>query len=529
MADAFVRAGYVGPLGEEKARVVVELLAAAADHMIAGWDHVVGRVRATGEPGSLTDAAIRYLGVASLDFAIRVAAVEALVGCPASPAALSDDATVPIWARAGAVREHLRAIPAALGTSWERIYATSATSKAKDEWLYRGSRPSLESLKDLARRLAALERSATPAHAWHLFLAWGFALESLSDALAAVIGRSAMEDIAARVHRTRMCARAYLASEPRKTPELHELIILGAHAPGAHLLIEQLVSGERQATVQAIERYVHGEALSVLAEGADVRRHQWVRDLRACRADWGLCQLAAIVARDLIAPEGVPPEMLLPMAKTLAAGNMHAFMAVCNQHPAAMLWALRTVVQQALIRGLRDELVTLLPMITKLAEVLDKPEWHLDAGLLCMAAGDYARALRHFERVARLPRMAPAVSAMIASLKVLTGSPAEAIETLEAVRGQNLWLDYLRGIALRDLGRVADALGAFEQILAVEPGHLGALEQAALCAYALHHRVVGNRYARSARRLVLLVAITLTAEQVRVPTCVRCVPCEPRA
>jgi hypothetical protein len=235
--------------------------------MIAGWDHVVGRVRATGEPGSLTDAAIRYLGVASLDFAIRVAAVEALVGCPASPAALSDDATVPIWARAGAVREHLRAIPAALGTSWERIYATSATSKAKDEWLYRGSRPSLESLKDLARRLAALERSATPAHAWHLFLAWGFALESLSDALAAVIGRSAMEDIAARVHRTRMCARAYLASEPRKTPELHELIILGAHAPGAHLLIEQLVSGERQATVQAIERYVHGEALSVLAEG----------------------------------------------------------------------------------------------------------------------------------------------------------------------------------------------------------------------------------------------------------------------
>jgi len=90
---------------------------------------------------------------------------------------------------------------------------------------------------------------------------------------------------------------------------------------------------------------------------------------------------------------------------------------------------------------------------------------------------------------------------MIASIKVVTGRPAEAMETLEAVRGQNLWLDYLQGIALRDLGRVADALGAFEEILAVEPGHLGALEQAALCAYALHRRVVGNRYARSARRL----------------------------
>jgi hypothetical protein len=191
------------------------------------------------------------------------------------------------------------------------------------------------------------------------------------------------------------------------------------------------VSGERQATVQAIERCVHGEALSVLAEGADVRRHQWVRDLRACRADWGLCQLAAIVARDLIAPEGVPPEMLLPMAKTLAAGNMQAFMALCNQHPAAMLWALRTVAQQALIRGLRDELVALLPMITKLAEALDKLEWHLDAGLLCMAAGDYARALQHFEQVARLPRMAPAVSAMIASLKVLTGSaPSSPVATI---------------------------------------------------------------------------------------------------
>jgi len=47
--------------------------------------------------------------------------------------------------------------------------------------------------------------------------------------------------------------------------------------------------------------------------------------------------------------------------------------------------------------------------------------------------------------------------------------------------------------------------GAFEHILSVEPGHLGVLEQAALCAYALHRRVAGNRYARVARRLSSLV------------------------
>jgi len=505
MADAFVRAGYVGSLGEEKARVVVDLLAAAADHMIASWDHVVGRVRAAGEPASVADAAIRFLRVASLDVAIRVAAVEALVGCPAPPAALSDDATVPIWVRAGEVREQLRTLPAALGTSWERIYATGATSKAKDEWLYRGSRPSLASLKDLARRLAVHDRSAAPAHAWHFSLAWRFALESLTDALAAVIGRSAMEDIGAEFRRTRKGAHAQLASERRKTPELHELIISGAHALGAHLLIEQLAKSDRQALVQAVERYVHGEELSVLGEAADIRRRQWVRDLRGCRADWALRQFVASITPDRVAPERVPLEMLLSMVTALAAGDLHALTTVCEQHPAARLWILRASVQEALIRGLYPLLAVLLPTISQVAEILNSPEWHHDAGLLSMVVGDYARALRHFEQVALVPQWAPVASAMVAGLKVLTGSPADAIETLEAVRGQNLWLDYLRGIALRDLGRVVDALGAFEEILAVEPGHLHALEQAALCAYALHRRVVGNRYARSARRLGSLV------------------------
>lgn len=499
MASEIVRAGYLGPLDEQDPGDVIELLVKATARSIAHWDHVVGRVSAASGPGGRADLALRYLRVASLDTAIRVAAFEVWIGCPARPAALGDgDAVVPRWARAGGVRDQLRAVPAALGVSWDRIYAGSAARKAKDDWLYRGSRPSLASLEELARRLAAHDRSAPSPGAWQLFLAWDFALDSLCDALATVIERSAVEDIAAAFHHTRVFARAQLAGEPPAT--LRELIIRGAHSLAARRLIEQLVSGEREAMTQVIDRLASGEMPDLASNGKRAVRTGWVRDLRACSADWKLCQLATVISRDPFPPDGVPSELLLPMARALAAADLDALTEMCREHPAALLWIVRTTVHQALFRGLRDALVTMLPMLSQAADILGDPAWHFDVVVLCMAARDPARALRHCEQIVRISPVTPAVSSMIAGLQVFTGAHVEALETLEALRGHPLF-DYLRGVALRRVGRLEDALQAFDHVLSVESSHVGALEQAARTAYALRRRRLGNRYARAARRL----------------------------
>src|SRR5262249_42754529 len=157
------------------------------------------------------------------------------------------------------------------------------------------------------------------------------------------------------------------------------------------------------------------------------------------------------------------------------------------------LWVARTVAQQAIARGTRDTRAAVAAMIARFAHATRGPALHFDAAILYASSGDHEAALRHLEHAGSGEPFDRAVAPAIAISNALSGRHAEAVAQLEALGSRDLVIEYAHGIALRGIGRTEDALHLFERILVSSPGHAGALQQAALCCYALNRKVEGNR------------------------------------
>lgn len=178
MAREFVDAGYVVVVDGECEYVrrrdrAVEDIAKPLVHAIAHWDRFVGIRRALTRPVDEADV-LRYVRLATIDIALRIAAFDLSFGWRPPPEArgttLND---APIWARGGGVRAWLRALPKALGATRKELHA----GKTKDDWFYRKARPSEASLAAFAASLAAFDGATH----WRMYLAWAFALDALSQ------------------------------------------------------------------------------------------------------------------------------------------------------------------------------------------------------------------------------------------------------------------------------------------------------------------------------------------------------------
>lgn len=176
MASAFVEAGYVYIVDGECDGIrhrdrAVEAIVQSLAHAIAHWDQFVGARRALARPVDQADV-LRYLRLAAIDIALRTAAFDRSFGWSPPPEARGTTFNdVPIWARDGGVRAWLRGLPKKLGATREELYP----GKTKDDWFYRGTRPSIASIAALAASLEAFDGAPQ----WRMYLAWAFALDAL--------------------------------------------------------------------------------------------------------------------------------------------------------------------------------------------------------------------------------------------------------------------------------------------------------------------------------------------------------------
>lgn len=514
MVRAFADAGYV-PLSADKLERdrTIKLLTNGIAIAITRWDQLVGHARALSDSGDVKTTATRYLRVAAVDVAIRAAAFDLLSNVPSPPEALDVRAEpVPTWAREGGVKAMMRRLPKALGTTRARL----SPNNRFDELFDGRNRPSITKLGCFAEVVAKFDKK-TPASMWLLHHAWMFALNALCNEIATIVGRAALEEIAAAFRRVRHSARQLLAAAEAKAGHrdgpflslLADLIVEGARAPDAGPLIDRLVVDEvyrHQAHACLVDLATKGELpqgaeplINLLADG-----HTWATDLRACRVDWILCEFSALVARDPIMPDGVPPELLVRMVKLLVDERLHELVNACFEHPAALLWAARTIVQQAFVRG---RFGAVAPMVAKFADALRTPQIYLEAGLVHAAAGELDAALQYLEAIDGPETIAAIAAPLIAVVNALTGRHADALAQLEAIENRDRVLDYARGVALRGLGRVEEAVAVFDLM----PGNALALEQAAGCCFQLatntHGKVAaswttkGNAYAKQAMQL----------------------------
>lgn len=489
MVSEFVQAGYVGALRDPEADEIGKLLAAAATIAIGDWDRVVGRARAVSGPPNPEAVRFQYFRVATVDVAIRAAALDVFLDGPILPDKLAGcDQPGSPWTQPGGFRQQLRSLPAVLGVSWARIYGGSARQKTKDDWIYRDSRPLRETLEDLAERLAKHAPGTAPA-TWLRFLLWGFARDAMCSELAAALPGPAISELIAMFHEVRSVARTLLARCQRDDAVwimLRRLIVLGAHAPDAGPLIDAIV---------------RDRGLAIPSGDESRWSHQWLATLRTSRADWILCELSGWLPAYPALPDGVSPQLVLQIMHEVIRGDFPAADALCAQQPGALLWISRMVAQQAFLRGTPDTASSIAAMFARFAEVSQSPALHFEAGWSWLMAGNHAAALQHLEQGARTEPLATTMAPVIAALKALTGAHAEAIPLLVALPERDATTDHALGIALRGVGRIAEALHMFEHILSRWPWHAGALEQAALCCYDLGRTVEGNQHAKKAARL----------------------------
>ena len=498
MASAFVNAGYIVRADDDTVRLLVDAMALA----VARWDQLVGHASALSGANPKTSAT-RYLRLAAIDLAIRAAAFDIWAEMPPRPVALDDRPdSIPTWARDGGVRARLGVLLKTLttrtasGAPQRRGERAASFGKAKDDWLYRGSRPSFGSLQKISDTLASANREAT---IWLSYLAWDLALDALCTDIAAIIGRAALEEIAIAFRRIRLNARQIFAAAVENAGGLNEhalgllagLIVEGARAADAGPLVDKLIDCELPAMI-----------------AGDASRYAWVIDLRGSRVDWTLSELSTFVPREPIAPDGVPEELLPRILVAIAnRDNPHEFVDVCFSHPAALMYGVRLTVQRAFING---DFSTVAPMVAKFADAFQTPQYRLEAGILYALAGEFDDALRYLDGLGVEPH-ASIARPVVAVAKSLSGNHGDALAQLDSINDRDRVLDYVRGVALRGVGLVADALGVFEQIITDVPRHAMALEGAACCCYELaatsrgrtatKWTTRGNRYAKDATQL----------------------------
>ena len=241
MARAFVDAGYVHVVDGEYEGVqhrdrAVEEIARSLVHTIAHWDHFVGIRRALTRPVDDADV-LRYVQLTAIDIALRTAAFDLWFGwCPPPEVRGVTVDHAPIWSREDGVRAWLRALPKTLGAKREKLHP----GKTKDDWFYREARPSIASIAKFAASLEAFEHKPH----WRMYLAWAFALDALCDELTSVVGRQAVEELAAMFWRIRRLVWQIVAGvDPARRRALLEPILReGAHCEAAHLLIDRIAT-----------------------------------------------------------------------------------------------------------------------------------------------------------------------------------------------------------------------------------------------------------------------------------------------
>lgn len=505
MLRVVAEAGYLPCNGEALLLLLERGLATA----VAEWDHLVGHVRAFSSSLDSGEYAKRYLRFAAIDFAIRVAALDVLLAAPPAPQALSDGGTsIPAWGRPNGVRDLLRGLPKRLGTT-----RSALIGKPFDELLEGRNRPSIEKVAAFAKRVAAHTNSGAPEPVHRLHLAWLFALDSLCAELAGILGRDAVEDTASGFRRLRAQVMQVLRAASIRMGDdkeqslrecLEQLVIHGAKANVN--LIDRLVRDEAQ--LDQVLAYLRNSATNVGEQARHgLPRSTWEADIRACHSPWILPALFGFTSGALPPMEDVPVETLVRIVQVMAdASNPRALVELCAAEPAAFYCVARMVVQQSFVRG---NFETVLPIVRLFASHVPTPESYLEAAIVHVAAGRSEDALRLLAEVERDGRLAAIAAPLIAVTQSLSGAHVEALSRLEGL-GSDDTLEYARGVSLRGVGRIEDALAIFAALLQKQPGHVLASEQAALCCYDLADAshgatraswsVEGNRHAKKARQ-----------------------------
>jgi hypothetical protein len=94
-------------------------------------------------------------------------------------------------------------------------------------------------------------------------------------------------------------------------------------------------------------------------------------------------------------------------------------------------------------------------------------------------AGRIDDAARYLQQIVTVEPYTAIARPLLGMVYALAGRHADALKQLDAPDGQDI--AYVRGVALRGIGRVADALRVFEDLSKETPTHALACEQAARC------------------------------------------------
>jgi hypothetical protein len=480
MVRAFVEAGYVELAGEELIDSARKKITCSLTHAIEHWDQLVGIRRGLARPLEVTDVE-RYLRLTAIDFAFRTAAFDVVFGqsplaAAHAPARL---AQVPVWAREGGTRTWLRELPAALGVTRDELHP----GKSKDEWFYRGARPSLANLRSLASSLGRLGeyRGNAAVARWRMYLTWTFALEALCDDLASIVDRRVIEDLAAMFWRLRCAIWQVAASlEPEQRLTLFEPILrAGARAQEARPVIDRIATFDGLAAI-------NGGALDDRAIAIGMA-------LRASQGMWIVGDLFPEVHAP-VPPPNVPHHLQQELVAAMAPGaEPEAFAQVALSHPASMVWVLRVCVQRAFLDG---SLARIAPAVARFADAVGGPGDQFEAAAIFLLAGDPIEARR---RLASLD--GDRVEMLRAVVDLVDGRASESLPVLGELAAADRRSSFPYAVALAEVGRPADALALARELLHAEPGHALALALAARCAWALGDTRAGNAYAKRAARL----------------------------
>ena len=408
-----------------------------------------------------------------MDLAIRCAAFDELFDCPPPPLALDDRAaSTPIWSCEDGVLNQLLKLPNALGVPRNKIHA----GKTKDDWFGGRSRPLPENVSLFAASLASHDKSKAPTRRWLLYLNWLFALSDICDEVARIFDRGTAIEMATMFRRVRTEARHAISSvsSTHRDAVLADLVLFGGRASCGRGLIDALVRQE-------------------------VGEHYGVAmDLRAAGSNWFFAELSSFMSREPEVPVGIPAELGFRLIALVAGGEVRELVNAARTHPAALLWLIRTIVQQAVLRG---DFETVASVVGNIADTTDVADHQLEASLAYTIAGNRDEAARRLQRLSAEAATPAAVSA-IATVHTLSGGRyTDAVSRLESMEPRPPVLDFVYGLALVGVGRVVDALAMFQRIIDRVPGHGLAIQQAARCCDMLGRTVDANRYARRASRL----------------------------
>jgi hypothetical protein len=482
LVEDALKLGYLGDvataaLGKERDRWI-KLVMSGVIILMRRWDHVVGHLEAAQLPHQERTALLtECLRSAVVDLAIRTAAFRMLAKLPPmSPVPGGTTlADAPPWARPGGAAAGLARRMRERGLTRDALHATNAL----DDWLGGRRRPSPESLRTLAERLAGEE----PVASWQHHLLWDFGLAYLADAIRVALGDAAVDELAAAMRRlVHLCIDPMSNLPPwHREATLIELVQCGAMAPIARGLCELLQQRE-------------GLAMRV----------GWARALALGGRPWSLLWLVASLppAPESSSDPSIPVELIERMNEWSHDASRDAveLLEICEGHPALFHWLVRLIVHRAVSGG---DFAMAAPIAGKLADALGGAVLHLEAATLFAGSDKHDEAARHLAAIPMDDTLRGAADALTAMMHLMTGRYREALQGLGAIaiEDDGSVIVRARAEALLGLGEASAALDLVELVIARVPRDAIALELAARCCTALGRTRDATRHAKAACRL----------------------------